>query len=930
MTYNVANLTRSKTKELDLAKLISDCRPDLIILTETELPATDTITFPDYVSFLAPPSSLGTIRLAILARTHLASSAQLIEATPMDVWLRIPNLSFTVAAVYRQWSEPNEGAAIASFHERCLANTAKVDRVFVCGDFNLAFDRQDDPAYSRYCMLKDHLAAMSAAGLEYVGPFSPTFFSHGMYNGARRVSILDHGYAAGLTPTCVSVLDLATSDHRPVLFELPIMGSKTTKSFRLARSLRKVDKAVYCNIIEANLPPDLYSCEDVNAVHTALTTAITAALNQLAPLQPIIVRDGLNLNLAPDTLAAMKARDTAAKKGSSLYRSLRNKAARLVRRDKLNSTLKQIEEAGNDTKKMWRLARDATGSGASAIPATLTADVLNDFYIQKINKIRKSIPSIPINDPVQVSTMQPKFTFKYPSAGKVAKVMQGLKNTGAVGEDGISVAALKKGIPALAGPISHLVRLSLTSGKVPDGFKAATITPVFKGKGKSPVAAASYRPVAILPAMSKILESLVAECLSSHLQQLLPNSQFGFRPKRNAAAAIAYAHGEWSAARRAGNIVAIAAYDLSSAFDTVDFNILTTKLERLGISGSEKAWFADYLTSRRQRVSANGKMSSYRPVSYGVPQGSILGPILFLAMVAELPSILGAENGASIGYADDIIAWTCGSDAATVKSRLEAISDRVLDYTRSHFLALNSDKTQIMWLGTKAPLSVVVGGHSVPPSKSVEVLGVGFDHFLRPTPFITSQTIAAKRILGITRRLSYHLPPRAVSRMCNTLFMGKLGYAVAAAITPRLTQADPPTHGLQAWQVVINDAARCILGCRMSDRITIETLLTRAGLPSANRMAIRAAAIETWKAIKVRDGPDQSPNPLGSLIGDPGAGPKSTRSTTEGLLRPPQCNKDTLVWTSYRLWNSCEELRLAKSLPAAKRAAKKLAAAAPL
>ncbi len=332
----MGNLTRSKTKELFLAKLIIDNRPDLLVLTETELPATDNITYPGYVSFLAPASSLGTIRLAILARKDIASTIELLQATPMDIWLTLPTLNLGIAGVYRQWSESSEKDALTAFHKRCSLNATKAGRIFISGDFNLAYDRRGDTSYSRSCMLRDHITEMSSTGLEFVGPFSPTYFSHGTYRGAKRLSILDHGYAAGLAPAAVEVLDAAASDHRPVVFYLPSFHSGTSPSTRLARSLKKVDTATYCATIDANLPPDLFSCTDVNTVHESIVSAIIATLDKLAPMRPVPVRDGLNLNLSVDTLQAMKARDKAAKCGSDSYRALQNNASRPVRSGKHN------------------------------------------------------------------------------------------------------------------------------------------------------------------------------------------------------------------------------------------------------------------------------------------------------------------------------------------------------------------------------------------------------------------------------------------------------------------------------------------------------------------------------------------------------------------------------------------------------------------
>ena len=288
-------------------------------------------------------------------------------------------------------------------------------------------------------------------------------------------------------------------------------------------------------------------------------------------------------------------------------------------------------------------------------------------------------------------------------------------------------------------------------------------------------------------------------------------------------------------------------------------------------------------------------------------------------------------NGGTIGYADDVVVWVNGNTTEAVKTKLEEISQRFITYTRNHFLAINLDKTQIMWVNSSESPPVLVGGISVNPAPSLELLGVRFDKSLRSNPFLSAQLAASKRILGISRRLGRHLPPSMTSSVSSALFVGKLSYAAAATISPRFSELDSGNPVAAKIQVAINDAARSILNCSKKKRVARETLLVRSNLPSLNRLTVRSLALETWKAIRVRDGPGGAANPLGGQIGDPGSGSRSTRATTAGLLPPPAGKaSESLVWRAYSLWNSCAELREASSLSLAKRAADRLAANAPI
>jgi hypothetical protein len=146
--------------------------------------------------------------------------------------------------------------------------------------------------------------------------------------------------------------------------------------------------------------------------------------------------------------------------------------------------------------------------------------------------------------------------------------------------------------------------VSLSTGKVPSRFKQALVIPVYKGKGKKRVEPASYRPVSLLPAASKILELLVKEDLEKYLAAVngLPPSQFGFRPGRSTVTALAAAHAAWLAASRSGEAVGILAFDLSAAFDTVSTDQLLPKLGALGVNGRALEWFGHYLSGGRQAV----------------------------------------------------------------------------------------------------------------------------------------------------------------------------------------------------------------------------------------------------------------------------------------------------------------------------------------
>ncbi len=656
----------------------------------------------------------------------------------------------------------------------------------------------------------------------------------------------------------------------------------------------------------------------------------------------------------------------------TLYHSLRNRAARLVRRDKLESNAANLQRQGFDSRAVWHLANTTTGRTArSALPAELAgdddrgsirgdanlADCVNKFYIDKIDRIRERIRESQQQqhhhqeqreqqqDQDRQQPQPPRFRFRAPSEGEVHKAIMSLNNTPAIGVDGIPVSVLKQLAPVLAAPVAHLIKRSFESSTIPKGFKQASIIPLHK-RNKPPHLASSYRPVAILAALSKVMEKVVLQQVSPHLAGLLPPAQFGFRPRRSTSAAIAYAHGSWTAARARGRIVAVAGYDLSSAFDTIDVEMVSSKLKGFGVDQEENKWFHNYLSGRTQQVRYNSGKSSFRAVKYGVPQGSILGPLLFLVLVADLPNRIagissssGEEGREGVGvevgfsaYADDALCWVTGHNADEVGEVLERASAAIVAYASENYLALNESKTQVMW--TNKSREIKVGSSTVSPTDRLEVLGVTFDKHLSPNPHLLNLIKSTKTMTALARRLSLHLPRGSLKMVMGALIRGKIGYA-CSVLHPRFTADSPIPTLMSHLQVNVNNVARSTIGAKKSEKIRVEDLLAEADFPSLNKLVVYTIAMECWRALSLRDTPNGPLNPLGSLLKNGHNNIYSenctrTRAAASGCLPPPAIHQvDSFTWWGYTCWNSSPTLRAAKTVSAAKKAAMEIAMSAP-
>ena len=927
MTWNVSNLTRSASRELELEHILDAQSPDVVVLTETELPAHDTtFAVKNYLVILPDLSNETKFRLIVLVKQNLVPTLNptVLFRSGLDLWMKINLRSgpLVIGAVYRQWGNcAMEREGLALLHEHAASVAGAYGRAILLGDFNLDVSRRSDATYYRSSMLRAHLDGLSDLGFHFVGPNSPTYCSHGHFDDgtgtvSQRRSTLDHVYALGSSRVSTTTIPYSATDHLPVLADfsafLPKLGIKEVTKRNYA-TLRDTDLSLALNA--SNLSK-VYFSDDVNAIHKIIVEEIHSALDLVAPYKTSAIKDRPTpLHLKPDTLGAMKERDLEARPGGDRrrYRTLRNRVVRLLRRDKLDSNQQLLHQTGMDPKRIWALANSALGKGKSgALPSSLDgvtgddelATHVNHFYVEKISKLREDIGQRGVAaaagaaDAACTSTptvaaaagSEDTLVLRPPSEGKVARVIMSLRNTGAEGADRIPIAVLKKGVGVLAGPIAHLISVSLSTAVVPDGFKEAHIIPVHK-KHKPADKAASYRPVALLPALSKVLERVVHEQLLGFMEEKFPNCQHGFRPKRNTTGAIIASHGAWMRARSRGEVLGIAAYDLSAAFDTLDHDKLLSKMDGLGVRGRASSWFRHYLSNRSQSVVYNGSHSDYLPIKYGVPQGSILGPALFLCLLVDLPAVIsgsGVGNATigSSGYADDCIVWASAKSKTIVKSNLESVSSSITSYMTSHCLVLNQEKTQVVWVGDGGT-PVNIGGVMVKPSSTVDVLGVCFDDRLSPAPHLASALRSARSLAGASRRLALHLRRRVLQQVVRSLLVGKVAYA-CAVLRPRLQSADPVQKDLAAIQVAINDCARAVVGSSRSSRLTTSALLAKAGMPSLNQLIVEQIATETWKGVNYESNGTRFP--IGEILCPSSSSSskpiRQTRATTSNCIPP--------------------------------------------
>ena len=293
---------------------------------------------------------------------------------------------------------------------------------------------------------------------------------------------------------------------------------------------------------------------------------------------------------------------------------------------------------------------DVNGSVVS--DPNLMAKTFNDLFTNIGSSLARKIPPSNI-DPISFlkGDYQNSLFFTPVTEQEIIQIIGNLKNTNSKGFDDIPVNVLKFCRNELATVLSHINNLSLSSGVFPNVLKIAKVLPIFKNGDKKIVS--NYRPISVLSVFSKIFEKIVYTRLFEYLDvnHILSNSQFGFRQKLSTSMALLELTDVISKCMDSNNFTVGVFLDLAKAFDTVDHGILFAKLNHYGVRGISNNWFRSYLATRRQYVTINGVSSDFSNITCGVPQGSILGPLLFIVYINDLNTV--SEILRTIMFADD-------------------------------------------------------------------------------------------------------------------------------------------------------------------------------------------------------------------------------------------------------------------------------------
>ena len=515
----------------------------------------------------------------------------------------------------------------------------------------------------------------------------------------------------------------------------------------------------------------------------------------------------------------------------------RNKVTSLLRRAKSDF----VTSSSGDFHKhrLHTVLRHLRKTQASAIPdlmsagdrlttAEAKAEALNQFFIQQSQQSvsdEDNVPSMHASPSLATSESLHHFST---DVEEVATLLRHLDHTKSPGCDGVSTRVLKEGAAELAPSLTALFNFSLSHCVLPQDWKDATITPLFK-KG-DPHLSTNYRPISLLSVVSKVLERIVHKRLYKHIEHYLPPNQSGFRQNDGTEHQLARLIHEISARRDEGQAVIACFFDLSKAFDRVWHEGLLAKLKHYRVTGSALSWLTSYLTGRRQRVQVGGEMSQWLRVPAGVPQGSVLGPLLFLAYTIDLPKACTNDTTSCSQFADDTALIACGESHQDAHRSLQQAVTAAGTWLKNWHLLVNTDKTVVMiFHHTNRPPpplpAITLNSKPLKVVSKQRHLGMILQQTLRWSAHLDHVITKANKSLFQLRRLRSKINPSALVYLYTTYIRPILEYGSTVATPLSVTLCDR----LERYQ---RRAARVCLGIPLFSPVDHSLLLHKIELPS--------------------------------------------------------------------------------------------------
>ena len=717
---------------------------------------------------------------------------------------------------------------------------------------------------------------------------------------------LDLILARNCTTDNLTVTPLHCSDHFFIRFDVRLIEQPSVPppmvSFR--RNLRNLSPTHFSSLVSSALPPlSTFSSLGVNDATEALCSTLSSCLDSLCPLSTRPARSTQSHSWLSDTLRTQRSNLRAAERKWHKSAALDDLASYQTLLASFSSSITAAKKTffndkingATDARKLFSTFKTLLYPPPPPPATNLTADNFASFFTEKVAAIGKQFDQL--SPPPKGATVNgssfPSFTPL--SESEVSKILTGSRPT-TCPLDPIPSNILQAISPAVLPAITQVINASFNSGTFPSLFKVARVTPLLKKPSLDPTQVENYRPVSLLTLLSKTIERAASKQVTEFLSRnnLLDPNQSGFKSGHSTeTGSVTEA---LKTARAVAQSSALVLLDLSAAFDTVNHRILLSILSSMGISGNAHSWFESYLTGRSFNVSWQGQLSVPHRLTTGVPQGSVMGPLLFAIYTTSLGPIIRSHGFSYHCYADDTqLFLSFPPEDTTVSTRISDCLADISTWMKNHHLQLNLAKTELMVFPAKQVIhhniKINTDSLSLAPSKTARNLGVIIDDQLTFTAHIASVSRSCRFALYNIRKIRPYLTQYATQLLVQTLVSSRLDYCNAL-----LTGL--PACVVKPLQMIQNAAARLVFNQPKRAHVT-PLLIELHWLPVAARIKFKSLML----AYRVLTG--SAPTYLNALV-RANVTPRTLRSSSERRLALPSVQARQSRLFSFvvpRWWN---------------------------
>ena len=539
------------------------------------------------------------------------------------------------------------------------------------------------------------------------------------------------------------------------------------------------------------------------------------------------------------------------------YCRARNSATKAVRFSKIKFQKGVADSVKRSPKSFWSYVKDQTKSNSKIgdlqdsngnihTDDSDKADILNDFFATVFTRESDSdIPPVDrkVDDNTFIDSVEINPT-------QILKLLKNLNVSKSCGPDNCHPFFLKECADSLVTPLCNIFTKSIQTGCIPEDWKKANVSCIFKKGDKSDPG--NYRPISLTSVICKILEKVIRESIIKYMttHNLLCDSQFGFRRNRSTILQLLTVLEDWTEYLDNDGQIDTIYLDFKKAFDSVPHKRLVEKLNSYGIQGNLKTWLSNFLTNRQQRVVVNGEASDWQEVLSGIPQGSILGPILFIIFINDLPSVVG--NVCKL-FADDCKLYKI------IKSKLDQDDlqndiDNLCKWSQDWLLSFNIKKCKVVTFGDKKhdydyTMNDENGiDHTIKSDKSEKDLGILFTSNLNFDAHINNTVNRVNRLIGLIRRKFTYMDKNIFLTLYKSLIRSNLDYGNLIYYP----------HTKKNKQILENAQRRATRLLPELRELPYELRLRELHLPTLEYRRKRFDLIQTFKIIRQIDNIDSS------------------------------------------------------------------------